>query len=227
MEIDKIKTWNDWCTHYQNIEVFNTLIEEICQIENIEYKKVESTYPGTNAVFKIGDFILKLFVPDNITSWDSEYFVEINRMNLLKDKKIKIPEMISYGSVQKKILCRYIIYKRVEGKHFFKIRNSLTSKQKESVVKDLKEYISVLRSLRVSSNFIDFSSRVKNNDRLNFLKLEVKEEIAKYCRKFNKTKLVCVHGDLTGDNVLYIDDTGIYVIDFGDSQEAPFFYEFA
>lgn len=107
----------------------------------------------------------------------------------------------------------------MEGNHFFKVRNSLTFKQKKSIVRDLKEYISVLQSLKVLGESIDFSHKVEGNDRLDFLKSNVKAEIAKYCSKFDNEKLVCVHGDLTGDNVLYSDTTGIFIIDFDSLEE--------
>lgn len=227
MNMNQIKTWEDWCETFQDIETFRPLITEIYSMHNLSLIEIENTYPGTNAVFQVGSTIVKIFVPSEIVSWENEYFVELKRMRLLEGKNVKISKMLCHGCIEKELKWYYIVYERIEGVHFDEVRSHLTIHEKRQVVSDVKSYLTILHSLPTEKKTINYDKRVIESERYSFLSEEIRDELSHYVSQFPKDRIVSIHGDITADNVLYNKEEGIYVIDYGDSQEGYFYYEYA
>jgi hypothetical protein len=59
----QINNWQEWGEIFQSIPAFTPLVEYILRKENLPSVKIENLTPGTNAVFKVGDYVVKIFAP--------------------------------------------------------------------------------------------------------------------------------------------------------------------
>jgi serine/threonine protein kinase len=228
MKIDEINNWEDWCRSFQDIEVFKEMIFQIFDQHNLTFDKIENTFPGTNAVFKVGKYIIKIFVPERIKTWDEDdYSLELK--NALNNEKISTytSKLIGYGYIKKRLLWNYLIFEYVEGKHMYEVMGQLHYKEKEMVVNHLKQFLLSFNVKPIEPYDNTYIiKRIIKGKRWNFLKSDVKKALFNYIKNIDISKSLIVHGDITGDNVL-INDNGIVIIDFGDSCIAPYYYEYA
>lgn len=75
----QINTWKDWSKVFHSIEAFTPLVKYIFMKEKLSFTQLEKLTPGTNAVFKVGNYIIKIFAPteagmDVGTNFDTELF---------------------------------------------------------------------------------------------------------------------------------------------------------
>ena len=54
--VNDVNDWDSWGKLFQDVDVWEPLIQYIFQKETLPYSKIELLTPGTNAVFKVGDF---------------------------------------------------------------------------------------------------------------------------------------------------------------------------
>ena len=60
---EEIQHWKDWERIFFSIPVFSPLIKKIMQIEKLRAYEIEKSMPGTNAVFKAGNYVIKIYPP--------------------------------------------------------------------------------------------------------------------------------------------------------------------
>lgn len=228
MTIDAIATWEDWCQSFQQIKTFEGLIHEIFERHNLRVEQIENTYPGTHTVFKVGVYIVKIFVPSHVKPWDEDdYAIELR--NALDNDRIRAytPKLYGHGAIKKSGLWQYLIYEYVEAKHFFEVIDHLSYDEKKMIVAQLKRFLARFNvKPKAPFDHTNLINRVIKSKRWDFLNDGVQIELFEYIKHIDVTDSVIVHGDITGDNVLFNKD-GIVIIDFGDSCLAPFYYEYA
>lgn len=228
MRIDAIVTWQDWCDSFQNIDTFKGIIYEILYRHNLRIDKIENTFPGTNAVFKVGEYIIKIFVPTEVKPWDEDdYAKELKTALYNKQISKYTTKLLAYGIIEKRFLWKYLVFKFFEGKHMYEIIDQLTSKEKQIVASQIRGFLTDfnVKPKELYDN-TDVINRIISGNRWNFLNEVVKKELFGYIKSLDISDSVIVHGDITGDNVL-INKNDIVIIDFGDSCIAPFYYEYA
>ena len=85
-----IHNWVSWSKVFQDILAWEPLIEYIFRIEDLSYAKIEHLTPGTNAVFKSGDYVVKIFAPkESGMDMYSDYTTE--KFGLVRTESLKIP----------------------------------------------------------------------------------------------------------------------------------------
>jgi hypothetical protein len=60
---EQINSWDDWGKLFQSIPAFTPLVERIFHKENLPLANIENLHPGTNAVFRVGEYVIKIFAP--------------------------------------------------------------------------------------------------------------------------------------------------------------------
>ena len=59
-----VDTWDEWCEVYASRDFWLEEVRLICESQGIELRSVESTFPGTHAVFFVNaDTVLKIYCP--------------------------------------------------------------------------------------------------------------------------------------------------------------------
>ena len=60
---ETIQNWQDWAAVFQSISAFEPLIRAILQKEKLPLGKVTQLTPGTNAVFRVEQLVIKIYAP--------------------------------------------------------------------------------------------------------------------------------------------------------------------
>lgn len=225
MNINDIKNWDDWCQCFQNINTFKDLIHKICIKHHLPFSQIENTYPGTNAVFSVGHYVIKIFVPFGIKNWaNDDYQIELNSVLNMKNNHSSV-KIYGHGIINLEKEWKYIIFEKIEGKHFKDIIHTLTIEDKKIVIHQLKAFLKDFNKT-AKGNEESIITRIIYGDRWSYLSENVLKEFHQYLEKIDLSESVWVHGDLTGDNIIY-KNKDIFVIDFGDVCVAPKYYEYA
>ena len=225
--LGEIKDWDTWGEVFQSISLFKNLIIKIFEKENLEISEISIVTPGTNAVFKVGNYIIKIFVPIE-SGYDSEkdYFFEITGMKRAMQLGINIPKLIATSEIKDKYLFRYIIMDYINGKEAKDVLKKYSIDEKINFVKQLK---SNLNKMNTSPNkdfkIIDLKEKALKNNRWNILKPHVVNQIKSLIKEYKEDEKVYVHGDITSDNVIIDENGKLYIIDFADGMIASKEYE--
>ena len=224
-----ITDWNSWGSVFQSIDDFRKLIQEIFIRENIKYyDKISNLTPGTNAVFKVGNYVIKIFAPkESGANTDADYIAEKESMERAINKGINTPNIISANSIQDKYMFRYFIMDYIDGKEAGNVLKNYSYTQKSNFVHNLKENLKKLNTKPKEHKNMNFvKERAINNERWNQYSHSIKLQIRNILRNYNLSQCVYVHGDITADNVMLDKDGNLFIIDFADSTIAPVEYEY-
>lgn len=224
----QINTWKDWSKIFHSIEAFTPLVKYIFMKENLPFTQLEKLTPGTNAVFKVGDFIIKIFAPkeagmDVGTVFDIELY-GLRRANLLG---IPSPKLVASGSVNDKYSFSYMIMEYLGLPSLGDIETGLSFDEKVSIGKKLREITDKLNTPCENYDPVDIIDNAMKNDGWADYPESFRQERISYVSKMkiDQSKRVYCHGDLNPDNIFAGEGLDLYIIDFADSVYAPCEYE--
>jgi len=222
----EIDNWANWSRVYQDITAWRPLIEYIFDKENLPFTAIERLKPGTNAVFKVGGYVVKIFAPaesgmDNALDTHTEIFA-MKRSDMLG---ISVPKCVACGCVEDRYRFWYIIMTYIQGKAFCDHAASLTREEKIAFGRGLREVTDKMNTPCERFNDIDVINDKGRYRRWDKYPETFRKERLDYIRTHNFGEKVFVHGDLCGDNILIDGDGRIFIIDFADAVYAPIVYE--
>jgi predicted Ser/Thr protein kinase len=138
----EIVDWESWSRVFRSTKQFYYLVKEIFRIERLAFDEIENCKPGTNGVFKVGNFIVKIFVPKE-SGYNSapDYTSELYALKMANQLGVSIPNLLAYGEIRDKYLFRYLIMDYIEGKTLGDIRECLTKKQKQLIGAKLRKIV--------------------------------------------------------------------------------------
>lgn len=229
MEFDNdIIDWERWCGIFQDIPYFTPIIERIFQREKLgRIGEIRNVTPGTNAVFRVNDLIIKIFVPEGVKTWPENDFIR-ERDNTLRAMELQIstPELIAHGVISERYEWNYLVYEFIHGTEA-KIRlRDYSRRERAEFAENMRDLVDKMRGFNAGRPYNDIIQRAVKSFRWDNAGPGLKQERINYLIGMDMGDFVFVHGDLTGENVLIGKDGDIHIIDFGDSMFAPCFYEF-
>jgi thiamine kinase-like enzyme len=222
----EINNWQEWSGVFQSISSFSSLIEFIFTKENLPFTEIKHLTPGTNAVFKVGNNVVKIFAPhesgiDQTFDLQTELFA-IKRVNRLG---IPAPKFIAEGIIEDKYRFAYMITEYVDGVEFSEIVNIMTDDEKTNIGRKLRTLTDAMNTPCEPFNNIDVINDKGRYRRWDKYPKKFKEERISYVKSNDFGEKVFIHGDLCGDNILLDSGSEIYIIDFADAVLAPKIYE--
>lgn len=123
--------WTSWGRVFHSIKAFESLIQHIFTKEKIYFDKIEQCKPGTNAVYKVNNYVIKIYAPEESgINTDSDYYTEIFGIQRANALGIAIPKLVAKGTVEDKYKFRYLIMDYINGQTLGDIENTLSDKQK-------------------------------------------------------------------------------------------------
>ncbi|WP_062110098.1 aminoglycoside phosphotransferase family protein [Bacillus niameyensis] len=220
----KLNGWDSWGRIFQSIPTFEPLIKYIFKKEKLPFSEIEHCTPGTNAVFKVGNYVIKIFAPkesgiDSTSDFHTESFA-IARANKLS---VPVPKLIASGSVQDRYEFAYMILEHVNGTEINKVDLSFTEKVK--IGQKLRKLTDSLNTPCPPFNDIDVIHDQIRQKRWEKYPERFKKERLDYIQSHHFGDTVFVHGDLNGDNILITPNLDLHIIDFADAVLAPPIYE--
>jgi tRNA A-37 threonylcarbamoyl transferase component Bud32 len=223
---EQINNWDDWGAIFQSIPAFKPLTEYILRKEDLRLAEIENLTPGTNAVFKAGDYVVKIFAPaesgmDQTPDLPTELFA-MRRAHALG---ISVPKLIADGFVEDKYCFAYIIMEYINGIEFTDAVKNMTDDEKVVFGRKLREICDRMNTPCQPFNNIDIINDKSRQKRWGKYADSFKAERVEYIKSHNFGKKVFVHGDIGGDNIIVSVSGEIYLIDFADAVLAPLVYE--
>jgi len=224
----QINNWDEWGKLFQDTETWYPLIKHIFQKENLPFVPIEKLTPGTNAVFKVGDYVIKIFAPTEAgmevgTNFNTELF-GIKRANALF---VPAPKLIASGTVDDRYRFQYMVMEFINAVALGDIEEKLSYGDKVIIGQKLREInnklntpcddfdpVDVLENAVKNDGWLDYPDSF-NAERLGYIaNMQIHESEKVYC-----------HGDLNPDNIFIDNNLDLYIIDFADAMYAPARYE--
>lgn len=225
---EEIKDWDTWGKVFQSIPAFEKLIMKIFEKESLSCKEISHLTPGSNAVFKVDNFVVKIFAPiESGFNTEIDYNSEILGMERAIVIGINIPNIVAASYIEDKYLFRYIIMDFIDGKDAKDILKHYSASQKIEFVRQLKENIKKMNTeFEGKYPALDVKERILTNTRWNTFSSRIVTQVKELVQGYDMQNKVYVHGDITGDNVMVTQSGMLYIIDFADGRIAPKEYEF-
>lgn len=226
MHFDKeINGWKSWGAVFQDKEAFTPLAMAILVEAGFPTLPLENLSPGTNAVFRSGHVVIKIYVPiesglDTYPDWLNEQAV----MNRAAELGVPAPKLLAAGEKQDKYLFRWIIMEYCPGTEAGDAFAGMNSAERAAFAKRVKE---VLQKLNHPADIVgkDLKKQAAENVRFDCLHPQLTAELKARAAALELEDNVLVHGDCTGENLLVSDEGIPMLIDFADCTLAPAWYE--
>ena len=217
-----------WQSFVRSTEAFTPLIKHIYQINNMQLEEISYITVASNAVFRVGDKVIKIFYPPEAGIRDSrEYETEVAVMNHADTVGILAPRIICNGVVQDgQYNFSYIITNYIEGILARDAIPKFDEKEKREFSFKMK---AIMDKFNVTNNTIkiprfDESAYLSNpvwNDSLE----SFNEDRNLYIKNVNFPETIVAHGDLIWANVIIDKQERIHLLDFAESIFAPYYYD--
>jgi len=225
---EPITGWSSWGKVYQSIPAFTPLAEYILRKENLPVVPLGQLSPGTNAVFRAGEVVLKIFAPpESGFNEPDELQTEIFSVRRANRLGVNAPKLIAEGVVEDKYQFAYMIMEFIEGVEFCEAVKGMTDGEKRAFGQKLRAVTDRMNTPCEPFNGIDAIHDRSRWKRWGKFPERFQQERAAWIGTHDFGEFVFCHGDLCGDNILIAPDGGIYIIDFADALLAPIDYEHA
>jgi Ser/Thr protein kinase RdoA (MazF antagonist) len=225
---EHINSPEEWENIFQSTDAFKQLLEYIFEKEKLPAEKIETLTPGTNAVFKVGGYIVKIFAPAE-SRIDYQGVLQTECLATKQANKLNIPspKVIASGYVEDKYRFDYMITNYINGEDLGEAAETMTDAEKITVGRKLRDMTDKMNVPCEPFNDLDIiNDTIRNSFWDNYTEQLKKERLA-YLKSHKYGENVFVHGDLCPNNILVTPQGELYIIDFADAVLAPKVYEHA
>lgn len=225
--IHNIDSLEDWGKLFQDRNIFEPLVEYIFRKHGFLYSGIDNCTPGSNAVFRVGKYVVKIFAPKEAgIGGESDFVTEkfgIMRANQLH---IAAPKLFADGVINDKYIFRYLILEYIEGESLTELSGKLSGEERFRIGCDLRDIVDKMDIPGEKfNNHVLFGKSAE--DRWKAFPLSFQRERKEYLKNHEKKTEVYVHGDLNPDNIIIRANKEICIIDFADAMLAPIELEIA
>jgi len=220
---EQLNKEQDWERIFQVPLVFAPLVEHILKKENLPLAEIENLTPGINAVFKVGEYVIKIFAPEESGVEQRLPQTEIFAAQKADLSGVLVPKIVASGVVEDKYRFAYLITEYVDAVEIAE----LVDVEKIAVGRKLRELTNKMNVPCELGKGIDIMNDKARDSLWDKYSEEVKKERLAYVKSHQYGENVLVHTDLCGDNILLTPKGELYIIDFADVILAPKIYEHA
>ncbi|MCL2195747.1 MAG: hypothetical protein FWB76_07345, partial [Oscillospiraceae bacterium] len=130
-----------WEQVFQCMDAWAPLIRHIFMRENLPFTAMAHMTEGTNVVFRVGDYVAKVFAPP-ASGFDTgvDYDAEVFGLRLAQSHGICAPKCIATGRVCDKYDFDYIIMDYVPGQDLHFAHAQLTEQEKFNIGQQLRAF---------------------------------------------------------------------------------------
>ncbi len=226
---ERIECWEDWGRIFQSVPAFEKLIRHIFDKERLPQAKITHLTPGTNAVFRVGDYVVKIYAPpqsgmDQTDGRRTELFAASFAAKA-GDAGISIPRVEAFGEIRDRYCFAYIIMDYIAGRE---LGQELAASDGERQFRLGRRLRTLTDAMNVPCEPFNRIQVISDPDRSRRWKPYAEgflREREAYLAGINPGEFVFTHGDLCADNILVGEDGELLVIDFADAVLVPRCYE--
>lgn len=226
---ETISGWDDWCRVFQSLEAFTPLAMEICRRHGLPERPLQPLPPGTNAVFRCGDVVLKIFVPREAGFDSSVDLMREYRAGLFAaTQNLCCPAVRARGEIADRYRFGYLVFDFLPFSSVTEVFSSFSDQQRRAFALQVNELCDRLHqptAAPCSLPHIDLIAQAKENERWRQWPRPLAKEMLSLLPAALPAHPVLVHGDLTRDNLLISQQGELFVLDFADSVLADADYE--
>ena len=220
-----IHDWPSWSGIFQSVEIWEPLIRRIFEKEKLPCLSITSLTPGTNAVFRAGGHVIKIFVPAESGYDGREDLTEAAALQRAVFCGVACPKLAASGVIHDKYSFAYMITEYIEGKSFDEAAVRFNEADKVLFAGRLRKITDSINKPCEPVNDIDVIGGGDRHWRWDRYPESFRRERLEYISSHDYGAKVFVHGDLCGDNILIDGALDIHIIDFADAVMAPLAYE--
>lgn len=223
-----IENWTDWGAVYQDIPAFLPLTRAIFAKEGLPpIRETARLTPGTNAVFRADDFVVKIFAPkESGLDAESDFQTEQAAIRRAESLGIATPKLRGAGFLEDKYRFYYLITDYIPGKEAGTWLKTADKTQKERFCGWLWDALRPWNTPCADGVFRrDMAGYSLQNPRWQGISPAAEAHRRELLPRLTAMPEVCVHGDLTAENLLVPDEGVPVIIDFADTALAPACYE--
>lgn len=226
----EIDGWASWAQVFQDLPAFRPLMDRILNREGMSPPGAyDLLTPGTNAVFRAGDRVLKIFAPPE-SGLDTQRDEETERRLLQTWQGIlPVPKLLGWGNIMDRYDFCYLILEYVRGEEAGQEILSWERSRKQAFVKELKDVLRRIHHPDPSLWETDYIQRALESPRIRRLPSPLREDFVNRqkaaAERGGGASRVLVHGDLTGENVMVREDGSLCILDWADALPAAETYE--
>lgn len=221
----ELNGWESWNKIATSCEVFAPIIYSIFDREGLPINTIHNCAIATNAVFRVDNYVIKIYAPVE-TGVNDGNNTEPVVYKYAYDLGLPVPKLISHGVYRDKYQFEYIIMEYVEGIPFDRACMIASIEEKRNYIRQLREILDQLN--RPLDNLIpksDLIGRAINNERWKGLSESLVAELIGRAKTLSYENLELAHGDLTPGNLIIDSNNKLWIIDFGEAQLVPPYYE--
>ena len=220
----EISGWKSWGGVFQDKEAFTPLAMAILTEAGFPSLPLENLSPGTNAVFRSGNVVIKIYVPmESGLITRPDWLNEQTVMERAARLEVPSPRLLAAGEKQDKYLFRWIIMEFCPGQEAGEALPEMSVPQRTAFARRVRE---LLNRLNQPADIIprDLKQQTMENERFDCLHPQLVSGLKARAQSLDLSDSVLVHGDCTGENLL-VEDGQPILIDFADCCLAPAWYE--
>lgn len=223
---EEIHNWQDWGRLFQSVPAFTPLVRELYRREGLPFLPLQNLLPGTNAVFRVGETVVKVFAPaQSGLNTESDYAAELFGLRHAENKGVEAPRLLAFGQIQDKYLFYYLLMPYISGSTLGSKESMLSAAEKEKIGAGLKDITGRLNVPCPPFNQVRAVERALKNEGWGKFRPCFLQERKAFLLNLPPEPPVYVHGDLNEGNVLLKEDNSPFIIDFADGLLAPYYYE--
>lgn len=212
----------DWSRVFGDADAFAPLARAICRQAGLPCAPLSKCSPGTNAVFGMGGYILKIYAPKAAGFGGADFIGERFGLDFAARHGVSVSALVAAGTINDRYAFDYIITRRVDGTPFDEAKKTMTPAQKVDFAARLRR---ALDGMNIPCDWPDAPGRVQSR-RWGEASPELLRE-REALLALEPAQRVFVHGDLCGDNVFVLPSGAPCLIDFGDCRLDDADYEHA
>lgn len=223
---ENITNLEDWSNVFQNKTAFTPLAREIFAQCGLLFPGLENCTPGSNAVFRAGPYLLKIFAPEESKiGGEGEFLAETYGLERAQKLGVSAPRILAWGVIHDRYVFRWLLLEWVEGALLAHAAPGLSDGDWKALGAQLRQAVE-----RLDTPCPPFHDRALQGrlaeERWKLFPETFRRERAAFLENW-KPETVFVHGDLNADNLLVTADDRLVLIDFADCRTAPFETELA
>ncbi|MDD3243238.1 MAG: aminoglycoside phosphotransferase family protein [Eubacteriales bacterium] len=210
--------WADWGRVFQDTEAFSPLAEEIFRRHGLPFAGLSRCAPGSNAVFRAGGFVVKIFAPlQSGVDTREDFAVERFAMKRAQALGVPVPAVRGEGCIQDRYAFNYLILDHIAGISFGAGRAAWTAQEKERYAACLRGAVDKMDTPCPPFRKADPAARERARARWGAFPRRFQAQREALLAQAGQTEPVFVHLDLNPDNLIAGEDGQLYLLDFADA----------